>query len=75
MSLALQYAVIGVVVLLAALFVWRTRFPRSWRATRIALALALLREGRPGWMGKLGRMMAPASVSKSDKCGGCDGCG
>ena len=75
MSLALQYAVIGLAVLLAALFVWRTRFPRSWRATRIAIAIPLLREGRPGWMKSLGRRIAPASALASGECGGCNGCG
>ena len=75
MSLVLQYAVIGVAVLLAALFVWRTRFPRSWRAMRIAIAIPLLREGRPGWMKSLGRRIAPASALASGECGGCNGCG
>ena len=75
MSLVFQYAVIGMAVLLAALFVWRTRFPRSWRATRIAIAIPLLREGRPGWMKSLGRRIAPASALASGECGGCNGCG
>lgn len=75
MSLALQYAVIGVAVLLAAVFVWRTRFPASWRRVRIALAIPLLREGRPAWMAKLGRVIAPASALASGECGGCGGCG
>jgi hypothetical protein len=75
MSLVFQYAVIGMAVLLAALFVWRTRFPRSWRAMRIAIAIPLLREGRPGWMKSLGRRIAPASALASGECGGCNGCG
>ena len=75
MPLALQYAVIGVAVLLAAAFVWRTRFSGSWRRTRIALALPLLREGRPLWMRKFGRFIAPASALASGECGGCGGCG
>lgn len=74
MPLALQYAVIGVAVLLAALFVWRTRFPGAWRRTRIALAIPMLRAGRPAWMHKLGRFIAPASALASGECGGCDGC-
>ncbi|SIQ99076.1 DUF6587 family protein [Solilutibacter tolerans] len=75
MSLLLQYAVIAVAVLMAALFVWRTRLPRSWRATRIAIAIPMLREGRPGWMQSLGRRIAPSSALASGECGGCSGCG
>lgn len=75
MSLALQYAVIGIAVLLAVIFVWRTRFPRSWRATRIAIAIPMLREGQPGWVQRIGRWIAPASALASGECGGCSGCG
>ena len=75
MPLILQYVVIAVAVVLAALFVWRTRFPRSWRATRIAIAIPMLREGRPAWLKSWGRRIAPASALASGECGGCDGCG
>lgn len=75
MPLALQYAVIGIVVMLAALFVWKSRFPRSWRATRITLAIPMLREGRPAWLQSIGRWIAPASALASGECGGCNGCG
>ena len=50
MPLILQYAVIAVAVVLAALFVWRTRFPRSWRATRIAIAIPMLRDSIDAFM-------------------------
>ncbi len=75
MPLWLQYGVIALAVLLAALFVWRTRFPASWRRVRIAIAIRLLREGRPAWMHRLGRAIAPASALASGECGGCGGCG
>lgn len=75
MPLILQYVLIAVAVLLAALYVWRTRFPRSWRAMRIALAIPMLREGRPRWLQRIGRRIAPASALASGECGGCSGCG
>ena len=75
MSLPLQYALIAMAVLLAGLFVWRTRFPSSWRATRIALAIPMLREGSPGWLQSVGRRIAPASALASGECGSCNGCG
>ncbi|MBE2211873.1 MAG: hypothetical protein IAE66_09685 [Xanthomonadaceae bacterium] len=75
MPLVLQYVLIGVAVMLAALFVWRTRFPRSWRATRIAIAIPMLREGRPAWIQRIGRRIVPASALASGECGGCNGCG
>ena len=75
MPLALQYSLIGIAVVLAGLFVWRTRFPRSWRATRIALAIPMLREGSPVWLQRIGRRIAPASALASGECGNCNGCG
>lgn len=74
MPLVFQYAIISLLVLLSAVFVWRTRFPASWRWLRVALAIPLLREGRPVWMRSLGRWIAPASALASGECGGCDGC-
>lgn len=74
MPLALQYAVIALLVLLSAIFVWRTRFPASWRRMRVALAIPMLREERPAWMRSIGRKIAPASALASGECGGCDGC-
>ncbi|MBW8824104.1 MAG: hypothetical protein JF567_07745 [Xanthomonadales bacterium] len=74
MPIVLQYAVIALLVVFSAAFVWRTRFPASWRRTRVALAIPLLREGRPAWMRSLGRWIAPASALASGECGGCDSC-
>ena len=74
MSIALQYAVIALLVVLSAIHVWRTRFPASWRRMRVVLAIPLLREGRPVWMRSLGRWIAPASALASGECGGCNSC-
>lgn len=74
MPIALQYAVIAVLVVLSAVFVWRTRFPASWRRMRVALAIPLLRDGRPAWARSIGRWIAPASALASGECGGCDSC-
>ena len=74
MPIVLQYAVIALLVTFSAIFVWRTRFPASWRHTRVALAIPLLREGRPSWMRSLGRWIAPASALASGECGGCSSC-
>ena len=74
MSIPLQYAVIAVMVVFSAIYVWRTRSPASWRRMRVALAIPLLREGRPVWMRSLGLWIAPASALASGECGGCDSC-
>lgn len=74
MPLALQYLLVGAAVVLAALYLWSSRFPRSWRATCIALAIPLLRPARPRWVQAVGRVIAPQAGSSGSKCGGCDGC-
>ena len=74
MPIPVQYAVIALLVAFSAAFVWRTRFPASWRRMRVALAIPLLREGRPMWMHSLGRWIAPASALASGECGGCNSC-
>ena len=73
-SLILQYVVIAVAVLVSALFVWKSRFPLSLRRARLALALPLVREGRPAWMRRCGKWIAPQSLASGNVCGGCDGC-
>lgn len=79
-SLALQYGIIAIAVLVSAWVVLKKQFPGPVRKARIALALPLLREGRAAWQQKLGRWIAPAGslvngrVAGKD-CGGCDGCG
>ena len=77
MALWLQYAVVAVAVLLSAWVVAKKQFPGAVRRARIALALPLLREGRPAWQRAFGRWLAPpGSLAGGGKdCGGCNGCG
>ena len=75
-SLALQYAIIAIAVVVSAWVVLKKQFPGPVRKARIALALPLLREGRAAWQQKLGRWSAAAGSSANDAaCGGCNGCG
>ncbi|MBF9174329.1 hypothetical protein I4I65_20360, partial [Xanthomonas campestris pv. campestris] len=50
MSLTLQYVIIALAVLVSAWVVMKKQFPGTLRRLRGALALALVREGRPAWM-------------------------
>ena len=72
-SLLLQYLLIAVLVLASAWMVLRSQAPAVAHQLRTALALALLREGRPEWVRALGGKIAPPSKGKGG-CGGCDGC-
>ena len=75
-SLALQYAIIGLLALISAWVVLKKQFPGTLRRARVALALPLLREGRAGWLRAVGRWIAQAPTgSGGDGCGGCDSCG
>ena len=75
LSLALQYVVIAVAVLASAWVVFRKQAPNAARRLRIALALPLVREGRPGWLRVLGRKIAPVPKKAVDGCGAaCGGC-
>jgi len=74
-SLLLQYAVIAVAVLLSAWVVAKKQFPGSVRRLRVALALPLLREGKPSWMRAIGLRVSPVNQGGDSACGGCDNCG
>ncbi|GGD41156.1 DUF6587 family protein [Pseudoxanthomonas indica] len=75
-SLALQYAVIALAVVVSAWVVAKKQFPGTVRKLRVALALPLLREGKPDWQRKLGQWIAPQPRGGgNDGCGSCDGCG
>lgn len=79
-SLALQYTVIALAVILSAWVVAKKQFPGTVRKARVALALPLLREGKPSWQRALGKWLAPPGSFVDGKlagkdCGGCDGCG
>ncbi|WP_460824174.1 DUF6587 family protein [Lysobacter olei] len=73
-ALLVQYVVIALAVLLSAWFVAKRQFPGAVRKARLAIAVPLVREGRPVWMVRLGKRIAPASESLGGGCGGCDGC-
>jgi hypothetical protein len=76
LALGMQYAVIAVAVSLSAWVVMAKQFPQATRRARIAMALPLLREGRPGWMRAMGRVVAPVPAANGGgDCGGCNGCG
>ncbi|WP_425501586.1 DUF6587 family protein [Pseudoxanthomonas kalamensis] len=74
MPLPLQYAIIAVAVAISAWVVARKQFPNALRKARVALALPLLREGRPAWLHAVGRRIAPPPVAPASGCGGCDNC-
>lgn len=74
-ALLLQYLAIALAVLASAVFVAKRQFPNAARKLRIACALPLVREGRPGWLRAVGRWIAPpASPAGAGACGGCDNC-
>ena len=73
-GLLAQYIVIALAVLASVVVVMRKQFPNATRRLRIAIALPLLREGKPGWMKTLGRSIAPVPKTGDRDCGGCDGC-
>ncbi|MET0289671.1 MAG: DUF6587 family protein [Pseudoxanthomonas sp.] len=75
LSLALQYLIIAVAVLVSACVVMNKQFPGTSRRLRVNVALLLLRAGRAGWMKRLGRWIAPATTSDAGACGGCSSCG
>ncbi|WP_397572513.1 DUF6587 family protein [Silanimonas sp.] len=65
----LQEFIVALLVLAAAAFVVHDRAPGLSRRLRVAL----VREGRPAWMKRAGRWIAPPRVA-SNGCGGCTGC-
>ncbi|CAD0335950.1 DUF6587 family protein [Xanthomonas hortorum] len=75
LSLTLQYVVIAFAVLLSLWVVMKKQFPGVLRRLRGALAIGLLRDGRPAWMHTLGRCVAPPATQSASACGGCDSCG
>lgn len=75
LPLAAQYAIVALAVTLSAWVVLRAQAPAFERRLRGALALPLLRVGRPDWMRALGRRIAPPPRASAAACGGCDGCG
>lgn len=74
-SLLVQYLLIALAVLVSTWVVLKKQFPGTTRRLRTAVALPLLRFGRPGWMQSLGRRIAPPAARDAGGCGGCSSCG
>ena len=74
-GLLAQYIVIAMAVLASMVVVMRKQFPNATRRLRIAMALPLLREGRPPWLRALAKKIAPPGQGGGKDCGGCNGCG
>jgi hypothetical protein len=74
LSLALQYIVIALAVAVSAWVVLKKQFPDAVRRLRVALALSLVREGRPVWLRDIGKIIAPAPKTGADACGACNSC-
>jgi hypothetical protein len=73
-GLLAQYIVIALAVVVSAGFVAKRQFPQGVRRLRVACAVPLVREGRPAWMRRLGRWLAPVPTGSGGDCGGCNGC-
>ena len=74
-GLLAQYIVIALAVLVSAVVVMHKQFPNATRRLRIAIALPLLRDGRPAWLRALAKKIAPPGQGAGKDCGGCNGCG
>lgn len=76
-SLLLQYAVIGVVLLISVLVVVRKLAPKVSNRWLAAASIRLSRPERAGWLRGLGRRLQPkqATGDCSDGCSTCGACG
>jgi len=69
-----QYLVIALAVLVSAAYVAQRQFPGGVRRLRIACAMPMVREGRPSWLQRFGRWIAPMPRIAEGSCGGCNSC-
>jgi hypothetical protein len=74
-GLLAQWVLVGIAVLASVVHVARVRFPGAVAAVRRSLTLFLLRDGRPAWLRRAGRVIAPAPRVALPAAGGCGGCG
>ncbi|MGH8073228.1 MAG: DUF6587 family protein [Lysobacter sp.] len=74
-GLLLQYTVIALAVLASAVYVARRQFPAVVRKLRVLVAVPMVREGKPRWLQRLGRAVAPPVRGDNGSCGTCNGCG
>ncbi|MCE2943415.1 MAG: DUF6587 family protein [Lysobacteraceae bacterium] len=70
---AWQHVAVGLAVAASVLYLVHARAPSLSRRCRMAVAVPLVREGRPAWMKRLGRRIAPPRT-RAAACAGCDGC-
>ena len=77
MSMLLQYAVIGVVLLISVLVVFRKLAPKVSNRWLAAASISLCRPDRAAWLRALGRRLQPkqAAGDCSDGCSTCGACG
>jgi hypothetical protein len=74
-GLLVQYLVIALAVVSSAAYVARRQFPAAVRRLRVVLAVPMVRDGKPRWLQRLGRVVAPPVRGDSGSCGTCNGCG
>jgi hypothetical protein len=77
MSLLLQYVVIGLVVLISVLAVFRKLAPQVSNRWLAAASISFSRSERAGWLRALGQRLQPkqATGDCSDGCSTCGACG
>ncbi|WP_458069236.1 DUF6587 family protein [Rhodanobacter sp. BL-MT-08] len=77
MSLLVQYAVIGVVLLISVMVVFRKLAPKVSNRWLAAASISLSRPDRAGWLRRVGRRLQPkqATGDCSDGCSTCGACG
>ncbi|MGL6290665.1 MAG: DUF6587 family protein [Silanimonas sp.] len=69
----MQDLAVAIIVLGSAAYVLHDRAPALSRRLRVAIAVPMIREGRPAWMRRMARWIAPPRPATTG-CGGCDGC-
>jgi hypothetical protein len=76
-GLLLQYMVIGLIVLISVLVVFRKLAPKVSNRWMASASISFSRPGRAGWMRAMGRRMQPkqATGDCSDGCSTCGACG
>jgi hypothetical protein len=77
MGLLLQYAIIGLVVVVSVLAVFRKLAPQVSNRWLAAASIRFSQPGRAGWLRALGHRLQPkqATGDCSDGCSTCGACG
>ena len=76
-SLLVQYTVIGLIVLISVLIVFRKLAPKLTNRWLAAASISFSRPGRAAWLRAFGQRLQPkqATGSCSDGCSTCGACG